>query len=280
MPDVMKVGVVRYLNAKPLYYRLAEFAPGIRLVMDVPSRLADLLAEGSLDLALIPSIEYFRAAGDRPAGRYEILPGFAIAAHGPVRSVKLYCRVAPHLIKRLALDAGSRTSQALTRIWLNAAHGVENPVIESLPLGVPVQESTADAVLLIGDRAMTNPPGQFVQVVDLGHAWRQLTGLPFVFALWVTRAGTNLSDLPDALARSRREGLLAAPAIAAKYGPGLGLDPASCVDYLTRVLSYELGESELAGLRRFAHMASALGLVPEEVDLVFHDRRLDLASRP
>lgn len=270
----LRVGAVSYFNARPLYHRLEEFAPGVVLTMDVPSRLAERLARGALDVALIPSIEYFRGAGDG----YEILPGFAIAARGPVRSVKLFSRVPFGAIVRLALDAGSRTSQALARVWLDAAHGVRPGRIEELPLGVPVQESTADAVLLIGDRAMQVPDEPYHAVVDLAEAWNAMTGLPFVFALWVTRRGLELGDLPEALARSRAEGLAQAGELAALHGPRLGLDVANCFDYLTRVLSYDLGAPEQAGLRLFARKAAALGLAPEGVDLVFH-RRFDLATR-
>ena len=274
MPAPLRVGAVSYLNAKPLYYRLTEFAPGVDLSMDLPSRLADRLARGELDLALIPSVEYYRGA----ARGYEILPGFAIAARRAVRSVKLFSRVPFGRIDRLALDAGSRTSQALTHVWLDAAHGVRPRRIESLPMGVPIEESTADAVLLIGDRAMRVPHDGFHTVVDLAEAWRELTGLPFVFALWVARSGADLGELPAALARSRAEGLAHADDLARTHGPALGLDFATCYDYLTRALSYDLGTPEIAGLRRFARMAAALGLAPEGVDLVFHRRR-DLATR-
>ena len=270
----LRVGAVSYLNAKPLYYRLEEFAPEIRLVMDVPSRLADALSRGELDVALIPSVEYLRGA----AGGYEIVPGFAIAARGAVRSVKLFSRVPFGRIDRLALDAGSRTSQALARVWLDEAHGVRPSRIEPLPLGVPAQESTADAVLVIGDRAMKVPEADFHATADLGGAWFAMTGLPFVFALWVARPGVDLGDLPEALGRCRAEGLAHAGAIADEHGPRLGLDGATCLDYLTRVLSYDLGDREQSGLRLFARKAAALGLAPGGVDLVFHRRR-DLAGR-
>ncbi len=150
--------------------------------------------------------------------------------------------------------------------------------IEPLPMGVPVQESTADAVLLIGDRAMKVPDAPFHAVVDLAEAWHAMTGLPFVFALWVVRAGVDLDGLPEALARSRAEGLAHARELAQTCGPGLGLDFATCYDYLTRALSYDLGEPEIAGLRLFARSAAGLHLAPEGVDLVFHRRR-DLAAR-
>jgi chorismate dehydratase len=274
MSSAIRVGAVSYLNAKPLYYRLRDFAPNINLTMKVPSGLAEQLAAGELDVALIPSVEYFRGAH---LG-YEVLPGFAIAAWGPVRSVTLFSRVPFDRIERLALDDGSRTSQALTRVWLDACHGIRPRRIESLPLGVPVLESTADAVLVIGDRAMKVPQEPFHKVVDLAEAWRALTGLPFVFALWVARSGVDLGDLPRALARSRAEGLAHADELATVHGPRLGLDFTTCYDYLTRILSYELGEPELAGLSRFAQMAARLKLAPEGVNLVFHRPR-DLAAR-
>ena len=210
---------------------------------------------------------------------YEILPDFAIAAHGPVRSVKLFSRVPFGQIRRLALDEGSRTSQALCRVWLAKRHGVRPDRIESLPLDVPAEESTADAVMLIGDRAMRDPSGDFFAIVDLAEAWNKMTGLPFVFALWVARSGIDLGDLPEQLARSKSDGLANVDSIAADNASRLGLDRESCVDYLTRVLSYDLGPSEIAGLRRFALETSALGLTPKGAELVFHaERRLDLAK--
>jgi chorismate dehydratase len=271
----IRVGAVSYLNARPLYHRLSGFAPYVRLTMDVPSRLAEQLAAGELDVALIPSVEYLRNAS---AG-YEILPGFAIAARGAVRSVKLFSRVPWRDVQRLALDAGSRTSQVLARIWLDECHGVRPAVVEELPLGVSPLESTADAVLVIGDRAMRVPRGEFREVVDLGEAWFALTRLPFVFALWVTRRDVDLGELPRALERSRTWGLSEATELARIHGLRLGLDFATCYDYLTRVLSYDLGAPEVAGLERFAAMAARLGLSPEGVKLVFYRRR-NLAPRP
>src|SRR5579884_2735223 len=108
----IRIGAVNYLNTKPLICDLETLAPEAELILEVPSRLADLLAEGRLDVALIPVIEYFRA------GTYSILPNIAIASRGPVLSVTLFSRVPWASIRRVALDAGSRTSASLTRILL------------------------------------------------------------------------------------------------------------------------------------------------------------------
>jgi chorismate dehydratase len=275
MPAPLRVGAVRYLNAKPLYHRLDAHAPDALLEMDYPSALADRLGRGELDVALIPSVEYLRGA----ASGYRIVPGFAIAARGAVRSVKLFSRVPFGRIERLALDEGSRTSQALARVWLAEAHDVRPAVIEPLPLGVSALESTADAVLVIGDRAMLVPHEPFREVADLGEAWVALTGLPFVFALWVARPGVDLGDLPEALARCRADGLAHAAELADEHAPKLGLGRAACLEYLTEVLSYDLGDREVAGLGLFARKASALGLAPGGVELAFYSRRPDLAAR-
>ena len=185
MSSPVRVGAVSYLNAKPLYYSLCELCTRVELTMDVPSRLAEQLAAGQLDVALIPSVEYLRGV---ELG-YEILPGFAIAARGPVRSVKLFSRVPFEQIERLALDEGSRTSQVLARSGWTPGTGSVPAGSSSCRWASRSLESTADAVLVIGDRAMRCPTEPFHEVVDLGEAWRTLTGLPFVFALWVAQGG-------------------------------------------------------------------------------------------
>src|SRR5262249_14912002 len=118
MHTPVRVGAVNYLNTKPLICDLDVLAPGVELLLDVPSRLAALLAEGALDVALIPIIEYFRA------GSYALVPNIAIASRGPVLSVTLFSRVPWSGIRRVALDEGSRTSAALAQILLGERHGV------------------------------------------------------------------------------------------------------------------------------------------------------------
>ena len=254
MPLPLRVGAVSYLNAKPLYHRFADFAPGVSLEMDVPSRLAGRLAAGSLDVALIPSVEYLRGL---PAG-YRIIPGFAIAARGAVRSVKLFSRVPLGRIQRLALDEGSRTSQALVRVFLAEVHGVRPRSVESLPLGVPVQESTADAILLIGDRAMRACLPGYRFAYDLGEEWTAWTGLPMVFAVWAVRNGVELGEAEAAFHRAKEHGLANAGAIAQREAPALGLDAGFCRRYMSNVIRYDLGPAELAGMRKFRELAEEM----------------------
>ena len=135
MPSILRVGAVNYLNTKPLIERLTEFAPDIELSLDLPSRLADQLAAGELDVGLIPVVEFFRGDG------YSFVPNIAIASRGPVLSVTLFSRVPWAEIRRVALDEGSRTSAALTQILLRKRYGV-HPVVRPLPLDAPAETWT------------------------------------------------------------------------------------------------------------------------------------------
>src|SRR5215207_10209609 len=109
MATTLRVGAVNYLNTKPLVERLTDFAPNIELSLDLPSRLADQLAAGELDVGLIPVVEFFRA------GTYTVVPDVSIASRGPVLSVTLFSRVPWAEIRTVALDEGSRTSAALAQ---------------------------------------------------------------------------------------------------------------------------------------------------------------------
>ncbi len=117
-PTKLRVGAVNYLNTKPLVYDFERLAPQAELVFDSPSRLADDLAAGRLDVALIPSIEFFHDP------TYTIVSDACIACRGPVLSVKLFSRGPIESIRTLALDEGSRTSVALVRILLDERFGI------------------------------------------------------------------------------------------------------------------------------------------------------------
>lgn len=274
----LSIGLVRYLNAKPLYYGLDQLLPGARFITDLPSRLAARLEAGELDLAMIPSVEFLRSARSH---HYQAMPGVAIGADGPVRSVKLLSHVNFAQIRRLAMDEGSRTSQALCRVWLRGVHGVEPESIEELPIGVPPEESTADAVLVIGDRAMQLPEDQFRHVADMGQVWNAWTGLPFVFAVWAVRPkpGLDLDLLGDKLRQCRDLGLQNAARIAAEASPRYNLAVDEILFYLTHQISYDFGGAELAGLRLFAEKAGQMGLVPEGCEYALPSSRDTAKSR-
>lgn len=250
----IRVGAVNYLNTKPLIYELGDLAPQADVVLDLPSRLADGLAGGQLDVALIPSVEFFQSPD------YVIVSDACIACRGPVLSVKLFSRVAPQSIRTLALDEGSRTSAALVQILLHERYGVR-PRIEPLPIDAGLDESAADAVLLIGDRAIHSPAGRFAAIWDLGDEWCRWAELPFVFAMWTARRGSELGEIETALSQARDRGLAHLEVIAEREAPQLGLTRPQCLGYLRDNLHFALGPQERRGLELFRQRAAELGLV-------------------
>lgn len=251
----IRVGAVRYLNTRPLIHRLEDFAPDARLELDLPSRLADRLAAGDLDVALVPVVEVFRA------GDWSIIPGISIASRGPVLSVTLFSRVPWPDVRHIALDVGSRTSAALTQVLSRKRYGVR-PALVPLPMDADPETLDADAVLLIGDRAMRACLPGYEFAYDLGQEWADWTELPFVYAVWAARPGVDLGSVPDALARAKEAGLRAAGEIAWREAPALGLDAGFCRRYLTNVIHYDLGPREQAGLLRYRDLTAELGLAP------------------
>lgn len=251
MTHKLRIGAVSYLNTKPLVYRLEEIAPGIELTYDLPSRLADDLAAGRLDVALIPSVEYFQDAS------YSIISDACIACRGPVLSVKLLTRVPFNEIETLALDEGSRTSAALVQILLRERFGI-TPRLEPLPIGAGVEATSTDAILLIGDRAIHPPTDSFIDEWDLGDQWCKWSESSFVFAMWTARSGINVDQLAPALEQARDEGLANLEQIAAEEGPKVKLSSDECLGYLRDNLYFHLGPREQKGLELFRQHAAQL----------------------
>ena len=259
-----RIGAVSYLNSRPLIEGLSRLAPEAELVLDYPSGLADQLADGNLDVALVPSIEYFREPD------FEVISNACVAACGPVMSVKLYFRVRPGMVRSLAMDEGSRTSAALARIMLAERYGVD-PELETLSLHQTIEQTRADAVLLIGDRAMFPPGEPFYETWDLGQQWFDWTGLPFVFAMWVARREFESASVERALGCARDRGAAQLEYIAHREAPLLGIDEATAFGYLRDNLNFTLGAAERHGLRLFYQLAEQQGLVPEGAELVFRN---------
>jgi len=263
MSSAIRIGAVNYLNTKPLIYDLQELAPQTELILDVPSRLADLLRDGDLDVAIIPVIEYFRS------GNYTIVPDVAIVSRGPVLSVTLFSKVPWPEIGCVALDAGSRTSAALAQVLMQKRYGLR-PEIIKLPLDQAAEEMKADAVLLIGDRAMRACLPGFAHAFDLGQEWFDWTGLPFVYAVWAVREGVELGSVEEAFLEAKRRGIAHCGRIAHHEAPKLSLDAGFCRRYLANIIHFDFGPREQAGLHHFYMLACELGLAPRGVSLAFY----------
>ena len=284
----LRVGAVNYLNTKPLVYRLDRLAPQAEVVFDLPSRLADELAAGRLDVALIPSLEFFQ----RPD--YRIVSDACIACRGPVLSVKLFSRVPAEQIGSLALDEGSRTSAALARVLLHERFGLD-PQLEPLPIGGiarryrrrrgaadrrsgdPFAQPGAAAAppIKLGPEFGADP---WAEVWDLGDQWCRWSGYPMVFAMWTARVDTELHGLEAALGEARDLGVAHVAQIAAAEAVPLGLTEPQCIGYLRDNLHFYLGPQER---QRIAIVLRALhGAGPRSCGLQIAGHRSGRTRKP
>lgn len=246
------MGSVSFLNAKPLIYGL-EAHKNIAVLLDVPSRLLGGLAEKLYDVALLPVIDYHRLEDLR------IVPSGGIGCDGPTLTVCLFSRVPIAQIQTLACDADSHTSVALVRIILAEQYGVRPTFLEYSA------SEEADACLLIGDKVIQQDPSAWAHQLDLGEAWKKLTRLPFVFAVWMARKETALPGLPQRLNHARKEGTAHIEEIVVKYAKPLGWPENIAHRYLTKFLRFEIEKPQIEAMRVFGDLAAKYEIVRSPV---------------
>ncbi len=235
----LRVGCVKYLNAQPLIHGW----PGA-VHFDHPAALCRMLARGELDVAFVSSFEFLRDPS------YLIVDGVCVAADGPVYSVFVaHCRPFDEALT-IAADPNSRTSVNLLRCLL----AERNSEAE-------LTNGAADAELLIGDQAIRfrQQHGNEFDYWDLADHWKQTTGLPFVFALWLVRPGTpNAHQIADRLRARARENLLHLDDVIAAH-PEFPAD--FCDRYFREHLRFTFGDAEKRGLLRFRALCEKHGLL-------------------
>lgn len=251
-----RIGCVSFLNARPLIEGLDDRAD-LSVRYDVPARLlADLLA-GEVDVALCPAIDY--QMSDEPL---VIVPVGGIACDGPTHTVRLFSRVPFEELTHLHIDTDSHTSVALTRVLLRDLYQVSpkmTPLVRLAPL-----RADMEAALLIGDKVVTHAPSDadFPYQLDLGQAWKDMTGLPFVFAVWMAKPGTELGDLPAVLDAQRQLNRTRIRAIVEAQAPRHDWPLELAERYLGHLLRYRIGARELEAMQRFWARAHELGVTP------------------
>jgi len=264
----MRVGRIPYVNCYPVYGAIDRGIVRLdaELVTGVPTELNRATASGALDVSVVSAVEYARASG-----QYLLLPDLAISCDGPVRSVMLFStRPAEELSgERLVVARSSMTSVALLELLF--AH-----VWHAQPEFVPGDAEPADlraldapAHLVIGDAAlmlraaMHAGATRYTHAYDLGEAWREWTGLPFVFAVWVARRETPVDHalrVHASLIEARTWGLANLGQLAAQAHQATGVPVDECRAYLGG-LDYGLGLSHLGGLTEFFRRLEADGRV-------------------
>ena len=261
---IVRLGAVSYLNTRPLVEGL-EARPDVALRFDVPARCADLVEAGEVELGLVPIIEYARHADD-----YAVVPDVSIASRAAVDSVALFTRQPIERVRSIALDVSSRTSAGLTRLLCARHFGIRPTFVPAAP-DIRAMLATADAALLIGDPALfLDPASVDAEKIDLGLAWRAMTGLPFVWAFWAGRPDAIDAAGIEALQHARDRGVADSEAIALQFAAEVSPKSAQrtkadelCARYLRDNIKYRLGDRETRGLRRYYELAAKHGVVRE-----------------
>lgn len=265
----MKIGRIPYINCYPVYGAIDRGVVKLdaELIDGVPTDLNRRMASSELDISVVSAVEYAR-----DSERYLLLPDLAISCDGPVRSVMLFSkRPASELSSRnVIVSRSSMTSVALLELLFeNVWHSnprfvpgdaeIRDVVIDASP--------AADARLVIGDAALvlgSNHRERYPYVYDLGQTWKEWTGQPFVFAVWVAQRATDVKDALLAhagLIASRNWGLGHLPDLARQANETTGVGLAICTEYLSG-LDYGLSYPHLAGLTEFYRRLVERGRIP------------------
>lgn len=246
--EKIRTGIVNYLNTRPLIYGLEKppVSERIELIGDYPSRIAAKLINGEIDLGLIPVAVIPQLPESHIVGDY------CIGAEGEIASVALFSEVPMQEVEKVYLDYQSRTSVALLRFLMKEYWGISPEIIhaEGEDYRKKIQGTTAG--LVIGDRALEQRKISTF-IYDLGSEWRKITGLPFVFAAWV-----STRPLPEDFITDFNQGNALG---LEKIDEIVAANPYPLFDlkkYYTLHLSYHLDQAKKKGMQRFLEVIKDL----------------------
>jgi len=260
----LRISAISFLNTAPLMWDFdhAQAGNDFEITYTMPSGCADALAAGTADIGIIPAVAYASIPG------LVILPGVAIAAKGPVRSILLVSKVPIENIRTVAADTSSRTSVVLAYVLFAKWFGGAREMVPMAP-DLDAMLKRCDAGLLIGDAALLVDRSRYL-TYDLAEEWNRLTGKPFVFAFWAVRlAALNEMrpglDLAKVFQTSRDNGLQPQNlnAIARQWAPRVGMTEAQVVSYLTTNIDYRLNTANREGMDLFFRFAVDCGVIPQ-----------------
>lgn len=280
----LRLGVVSYLNTTPMIEGL-EAAPEVAMVRAVPSRIAEMLRRGEVDVGLVSFVDVARAGGE-----LTLVPCGMIGCDGPTLTVRLFSAAPLAEVRRVHADTDSHTSVALCRLLLARLHGVRPEVVdfdarERAGAGVG-EEGWPETVLLIGDKVVhDSPPAvRYPHQLDLGQAWKQMTDLPFMYACWMCRTaeletaeGRRRVALAAALLdRQVRRNRARLDWVVEQNAETKGWPNDLAREYLGRLLRFTVGPRERAGAELFLRLAGEEGLAPKGFEARWFDERAEV----
>ncbi len=257
-----RIGAVSFLNTTPLIEGLEKLRE-VELTLAPPSQLIEKLVNSDVDVALAPIIDAQLAQEE-----VALMPVGAIGCDGATRTVHLYVRGEAANVKTLYADGDSHTSVALARIILAQSYGA-TPNVITVDARERAREGigAGEAVLMIGDKVVTSPPAEAreLALMDLGEAWKELTGLPFVYAAWMCLTSRADDDMMRSAARllerQRLHNRTRLDWIVSERAQEHGWGAADAGEYLGECIRHDVGDEQREAIERFFDEAAALGVI-------------------
>ncbi|WP_025209201.1 menaquinone biosynthetic enzyme MqnA/MqnD family protein [Hippea sp. KM1] len=249
----MKVALVEFLNAVPLYYALKKgiIENDFEFISAVPSQCARLLFSGAVDISNVSVVEYVNSE------KYRILSDGCISTDKRVKSVVMFLKKPINRIRRVKLDRNSKTSVALIKVLFRFKYNLSVDY---------VYDGDADCELVIGDRALERLKNTQEGVLDLAVEWFDFTQLPFVFAVWITNK--ELDDkIKEKFYLSKEVGKKLTKTICSEFSHLI--DEKGCFEYLTSNLSYDLTQEKRKAIEVFFDYAYRCGAISNNRPLEF-----------
>jgi len=242
----IRIGAVSYLNSKPLIYGLENgmLKDQVELIIDYPSNIAKALLDDTIDIGLVP------VAIIPEMKEHHIITDYCISCDGAVESVCLFSDVPVDEIKTVLLDYQSRTSILLAQFLLKE-YWKAAPVFQEATVDFVKQIKGTTAAVLIGDRTFKQRRIS-KYCYDLGLAWKLHTGLPFVFAAWVSNKPMSSAFIKSFNA-ANEFGLQHLDAVVEEYKS----DEVDLKNYYTQFIQYRLDDLKRQGLKQFLNWCNA-----------------------
>jgi len=262
--NALRIGTVNFLNTLPLIDGL-DHLKDVTLIPDVPARLIDHLLNERVDVALCSIIDYQRS--DEPLC---IVPAGILGSDGPTMTVRLFSQVPIGQIDQVHCDTDSHTSVVLLRVLLHEQYGIDPEVVD-YDFHQPDRNGRAKgtwptSMLLIGDKVVTDsmPAIRYPYQLDLGAAWKEMTGLPFVFATWLAKPGNEKSAVcGTVLDRVRRHNTMRIDRILHDRINEFGWPIDLAREYLSDMITYDWTDKAAEGIKQFFELSHSLGLVEQ-----------------
>lgn len=238
---MVRVGAVSYLNTKPLLYGMAGsgFDKKMELILDYPASIAQMLLDDKIDIGLVP------VAIIPKMKEWYLNTDFCIGATGEVASVSLFSEVELPRVNTVILDYQSRTSAALTQVLLRQYWQLNPEIVNGGGEDYRTRITGSTAGLVIGDRALEQRLRSTYNY-DLATAWVDYSGLPFVFAAWISNKKLPEDWVAEFNAMNAL-GMDRLPEVAQKYNsPHYNMEK-----YFTENISYQLDAAKRSGLELF-----------------------------